>query len=93
MTEWQSIESAPKDGTLVDLWGSCKDGDGRWTGRFPDAHWGKLAGDKGYDWLDHEGLGLTRSASIGAVFTHWQPLPEPPDEFIVIPRLEDGEVR
>lgn len=68
--EWQPIETAPKDGTEIDLWTA----DGSW-GRIPDCKWrGKgedacwyTRGDRGWDPVG------------GFVLTHWMPLPAPPE--------------
>ena len=62
MNEWQSIETAPKDGTVVDLWVSE-------DGRYTDCQF-----DGGL-WL-HTQDGLTYS--LGSDPTHWMPLPPPP---------------
>ena len=68
MNEWQSIETAPKDGTWVALWlrGNRHDSDnerpivGRWHGDDnPWAGWG------------YPGFGGYRAS-------HWLPLPAPP---------------
>ena len=70
MTDWQPIETAPKDGTPILAW-PCGDG---WGGKFPyvvqwvppnehhDGLWREAAGEQ-YDDFDP---------------THWMPLPEPP---------------
>jgi hypothetical protein len=77
---WQPIETAPRDGTLIDLWGSCKDSVGRWEGRFPNCHWGKVSDRCGghFTWMDDEDWGMD-SEAYGAIITHWMPLPEPPE--------------
>jgi hypothetical protein len=50
MTGWQPIDTAPKDGTLVDLWGNSRDPDPKkggilqvkalTEGRYVDCAWG-----------------------------------------------------
>lgn len=67
---WRPIETAPKDGTKIDLW--CVS-DGMIGTRVPYAHWcdrwcfwGDEAADS--DFLVHE---------YGEP-THWRPLPPPP---------------
>lgn len=68
--EWQSIETAPKDGTPVDLWipASAKGNESGKASRSPNCsfHEGlwKLGGDFELSWLQEA--------------THWMPLPEPP---------------
>lgn len=81
MAERQTIDSAPKDGTIVDLWCGGE--------RFADCYWGKSqheCGEAGQycdsDW-HREADGWVLSAlnhNMGTSFqpTHWQPLPEPP---------------
>lgn len=66
MTEWQPIETAPKDGTTVDLW--CVAGFGaaeRAPGmEYRDGSWEhELAGDE---------------LNEGWTPAHWRPLPPPP---------------
>lgn len=62
--EWKSIETAPKDGTLVLLLGKDqRHADGYWQGRTPftgNGHWV-------WPYVNREP-------------THWMPLPPPPKE-------------
>ena len=66
MSEWQPIETAPKDGTVVDLWNyklnmrcaDCFMYDGEWS--YLNDHF-ETVSIKGND-----------------MFSHWMPLPEPP---------------
>ena len=74
-TRWQPIETAPKDGTVVDLWARREQTDK--YERLADCHWCGMT-----DWLGNEydgwdGLspGLRRTYDNP---THWMPLPEPP---------------
>jgi hypothetical protein len=62
--EWQPIESAPKDGTPVDIW--CA------GFRYTDAYWGRVANE----WLDEDGDPI--KDYYGEEPTHWMPLPSPP---------------
>ena len=64
---WQPIETAPRDGTLVDLWFA---GHG-WDCRVSDCFWG------GNYWV-RKGAGAYNDDP--KIITHWQPLPEPPHE-------------
>lgn len=69
MSEWQPIETAPKDGTHVDLW-ACSGGDPRFGDRYTDAAFirGKWRYSSGADgWLE-----------VSYMPTHWMPLPNPP---------------
>jgi hypothetical protein len=73
MSSWQPIETAPKDGTQIDLWGIT----GEYEGRFAYCWWGKLAGKvERYDWL-HDGWGMS-SPTDPIRITHWMPLPDAP---------------
>ena len=71
MTEWQPIETAPRDGTFVLLFGP----DGIDMGKYEP--W---AADYGSGWerfrtaeYDNDGVMITHP-------THWMPLPPPPKE-------------
>jgi hypothetical protein len=68
MTDWQPIETAPKDGSVIDLWTSCGE-------RVPDAKWTRHMG-----WVIW-GTDSFESPGWERVFpspTHWMPLPAPP---------------
>lgn len=69
---WRTMESAPKDGTIVE---AKEDGEGwvqlhRVSWRTADAAAGHY--DGGLTWRDAHGFALTP--------THWRPLPSPPQE-------------
>lgn len=75
-TNWRPIETAPKDGTPVDLWVV-----GVRTGRMPACHWGY------HDWLNGKPVGEQgwfhpfenqRDGGPSPKPTHWMPVPEPP---------------
>lgn len=74
MGEWQKIETAPKDGTKVDLWAKCwRAYNDSWEyQRFPDCWW-YVPGHEANRRPHWQGLG------DGWCPTHWQPLPEPPE--------------
>lgn len=68
---WRGIESAPKDGKLVDLWaGKCRFADCKWT----DGEWMVWMipdGGEEYGWYKP-------TFFVGHPPTHWQPLPALP---------------
>jgi hypothetical protein len=68
MTQWQSIETAPKDGTEIDVW--CPEGGEGY--RVPDAWWSSVDGH----WL-YAGQGNSMQWLTGP--THWMPKPPPPE--------------
>lgn len=87
MSEWQPIETAPKDGTLIDIW--CP-WDGNEEGGIrlenvswnvsndlnPHTGWSRITDDGDEDMVEMDAtcpLGLPKW-----VPTHWMPLPEPP---------------
>ena len=66
---WQPIETAPKDGTLVDLFTT--------RGRVPDCKWDK----GGKCWVEWS-LGIfdrMEWCEVGSMATHWMPPPPPPE--------------
>lgn len=72
MSEWQPIESAPKDGAYIMVYPptfnnvvSCASWDEDKYARFPRPFWRRTDSNKIYD---------SRSTPP----THWMPLPEPP---------------
>ena len=67
MSEWQPIETAPKDGTLVDLWIQWRDG-GPW--READCTW--VHGAWWTAGREAPAEGETYKA------THWMPIPDGP---------------
>ena len=66
--EWQPIETAPKDGTLVLVWD--EDTGGAFAAQFlvEVTGWGNPG-----EWMDWHGMRLLQP-------THWMPLPDPPHE-------------
>lgn len=65
---WQPIETAPWDGTTVDLWSELsgtRETDARWTGsRWVRLGWNEMNDGPGVEEVYHP--------------THWMPLPDPP---------------
>lgn len=83
---WQPIETAPKDGTIVDLWvgeyghriANCQwrlgsDVDPEMCG--DDGPWRHLRMDGWRPIGDKEGCGVL----VAKQFSHWMPLPPPPE--------------
>ena len=69
MSEWRPIETAPKDGTRIDLWISGDDyenGGWRWT----DAYWT-------YDGWSDDFNSITDLGQLLSDVTHWMPLTAP----------------
>ena len=62
--QWQPIETAPKDGTSVDLWRGLN------GMRLTNAHW---SGNR-WVWKHY------RYHQTDDQITHWMPLPPPPTE-------------
>jgi hypothetical protein len=77
MTEWQPIETAPKDGTLVDVWviGYSNEPKRFTDAWFSEGHWwyAEWAPD-----CEVHALDLNDEHTLPSEVTHWMPLPEPP---------------
>ena len=90
MTTWQPIETAPKDGTLVDLWIIGPDstvdfyvlsarkikGKPLRHGRATCFRWEHRPPNRP-NWYPAGGLSYPLSPDVTP--THWHPLPEPPE--------------
>lgn len=72
---WMPIETAPKDGTTVDLWAKVRNRDE--SARVADCSWGSMVdwhGEERDDWFGlYVGMHLSYENP-----THWRPLPKPP---------------
>ena len=77
---WEPIETAPKDGTIIDLWSSE-------FGRQPDCFWGKRShccGEDGQycdsDWHSEPEAWIDSAQNTQTFddITHWRPLPASP---------------
>jgi len=75
MSDWRPIETAPKDGTIIDIGGRAFDGVfERWC----NAHWEDRGGEEGTwrgPWSDGYESELPDDRFVP---THWMPLPAPP---------------
>lgn len=69
---WQPIETAPKDGTMILAW--CEHINAKYAKNAVAEGW---AGPVVANWINHNGGGWTWHGLAGQ-FTHWMPLPEPP---------------
>lgn len=65
MNEWKPIETAPKDGTEVLLWGALKEGMHPW----------KYIGS----WFPSRDGGFWVAHALRIHPTNWAPLPPPPE--------------
>ena len=80
--EWQPIETAPKDGTLIILWNSTKGLNrayfGSWRVDSSEEH---LEDSSLANWFDdsYDDFSLGYS-SLPLNPTHWMPLPPPPSK-------------
>ena len=67
--KWEPIETAPKDGTRIDLWSRSE--------RVPNARWDARRKAWVHDWLgDFDSIDEVR---VDGNPTHWMPLPPPPE--------------
>ena len=74
--EWQPIETAPKDGTIIDVWlGDCDEGDRQFYCT------GNTRRSPGWWWSGGKFRPLGGLHPLVPVFvepTHWMPLPKAP---------------
>lgn len=73
---WRPIETAPQNGTTIDLWIRYVEGEGGY--RITNARWDRESG-QWQDWApgDCGDMGW-RQLDWQHLITHWMPLPEPP---------------
>lgn len=86
--KWYPIETAPKDGTEVDLWLVDTSESKHQSYRLPNCFWGEATfqfKQPGLRWVTYGNLHgdfaiepVEESGTI--VATHWMPLPPPPEE-------------
>jgi hypothetical protein len=80
MARWQPIETAPRDGTRM-LWGGRfrafdKNPGGQWTEEI--FSWGTILSNRThYQWLSST---IYPPEHWNVDWTHWTPLPKPPNE-------------
>lgn len=78
MNNWKTMETAPTDGTAVDLWVENEIG----GERYPDMVYREGDAAQSNDWEDKHGMfsvvgdGLMRLEQV----THWMPAPEGPSQ-------------
>lgn len=78
--DWQPIDTAPKDGTPIDVWVAYERG-GKLTGeRWPDAYWGtpEFGDDSEECWRDDVCDKIESNDRF--IVTHWRPIPKGPGE-------------
>lgn len=75
MTEWQPIETAPKDGTLILL----ANIGGTWAGRYMERYQSGFVPKNPWQsqMLNHRHMKRCASSTP----THWMPFPNPPEEY------------
>jgi len=71
MSEWQPIETAPKDGTCILAW--CIHAHASAVGEEVDGYRGHVLAR----WIEHNGGGWCWHGLAGT-FSHWMPLPDAP---------------
>lgn len=75
---WEPIETAPRDGTVIDLWMVLSDGRGTRGHREADCRWDQ-AEDAPFGWMQTDWEGDSAYVEgIAVKATHWRPLPPPP---------------
>jgi hypothetical protein len=80
--EWQPIETAPRDGTLIDVWHVCIDPTWRPGGeemRYTDVKW--MTSDEGHGWHSYDEIIDDWRLLCGEPHyrvTHWMPTPTAP---------------
>jgi hypothetical protein len=80
MSEWRNIETAPRDGTIIDVWvhhisRPVQDGF-----RVADVSWVTHLKARSHGWYQERpgGDGLHDPTMPGKKVTHWMPLPSAP---------------
>ena len=71
----RDVKSAPKDGTVIDVWCSSDHPGDDGGYRVANAYWSSV----GHKWLH---IGQGNSMTWAHQPTHWRPLPEPPSAML-----------
>lgn len=77
MSDWEPIETAPKDGTLIDIWVKW------WVPEkdiFTGARWPDVSWSKG-EFTNSAETWRSRHDRFVGKMTHWMPAPKPPEKF------------
>ncbi len=76
---WRPIATAPKDGTVIDLWVTYSGGAERCASCFWDIHedWGPGFVPR---WRQQYAEASGSSFDVSGIPTHWQPVPAPPSQ-------------
>ena len=75
MPQWKPIETAPKDGTPVDLWGKNRLSYDQHSSRRVNVKFGPVL-----DWFGQERNDWQHGRGEDYEPTHWMPIPVPPKE-------------
>lgn len=78
--QWRSIETAPKDGTSIDLWGAERE---RYVNtRVPDCFW--YEGRWVHCRTIHDDESADNPMDVAPIYnvTHWRERPGPPADFV-----------
>lgn len=76
MSEWRTIESAPRDGTPVMVYPDRRvGGHGFTVAKYGSGHFGGMPGE-----VRHLTGWISEGFFMGPQPTHWMPLPEPPSK-------------
>jgi hypothetical protein len=73
---WQPIETAPKDGTEIDVWGPHGRRCNAWWETALNAPVGAAPLPEGGGWVEDSDMGVTWV--LDPQPTHWMPIPEGP---------------
>lgn len=96
MSEWQPIDTAPRDGTEILLFGACGCRVGYFDTEFNDepygtrpySGWWSFEGEISPEFPAWRDLDVIEAKNPP---THWMPLPEPPDSVIGKPTTKQNQ--